>query len=143
MDRLYFYLFYCRMEVSSLCASVSCGYLPHLVPVHGREVTLGTAWECLHLETLLTWRCEHALGNSTSFVSDLLPAAAAATSSTSTSSTQCPNFIGPRVNLMVGCNIFDPLCQTGNIIVDVDVTTTRTTTEVPCSYFLSAQSASA
>lgn len=51
------------------------------------------------------------------------------------------SFIRPSVNPVSGCDIFGPLCQTGLIAVGVNLTTTVTTTTIPCSYYLSAQSA--
>ena len=53
-----------------------------------------------------------------------------------------PNFIRPSVNPTTGCDIFGPLCQTGTIVVAVNLTSTTTITTVPCSSYLSAQSAS-
>ena len=39
------------------------------------------------------------------------------------------------------CNIYGPLCQTGSITVGVNLTTATTNTVLPCSSYLSAQSA--
>ena len=39
------------------------------------------------------------------------------------------------------CNIFGPVCQTGSITVGVNLTTATTNTVLPCSSYLSAQSA--
>ena len=39
------------------------------------------------------------------------------------------------------CDIFGPLCQTGSITVGLNLTTTTTSTVLPCSSYLSAQSA--
>ena len=39
------------------------------------------------------------------------------------------------------CNIYGPICQTGSITVGVNLTTTATSTILPCSSYLSAQSA--
>ena len=39
------------------------------------------------------------------------------------------------------CDIFGPICQTGSITVGVNLTTTATSTILPCSSYLSAQSA--
>ena len=39
------------------------------------------------------------------------------------------------------CDIFGPLCQTGSITVGLNLTTATTTTVLPCSSYLSAQSA--
>lgn len=38
------------------------------------------------------------------------------------------------------CNIFGPICQTGSITVGVDLTSTITTTSMPCSSYLTSQS---
>lgn len=38
------------------------------------------------------------------------------------------------------CNIYGPICQTGSITVGVDLTSTTTTTTLPCSSYLTAQS---
>ena len=38
------------------------------------------------------------------------------------------------------CNIYGPICQTGSITVGVNLTTATTTTVLPCSSYLSAQS---
>ena len=38
------------------------------------------------------------------------------------------------------CDIYGPICQTGSIIVGVDLTTTTTSTVLPCSSYLNAQS---
>ena len=59
-----------------------------------------------------------------------------------TSSTSISNFsyIIPYGKIQ-DCNIFGPLCQTGSITVGVDLTTATPTTVVPCSSYLSAQSA--
>lgn len=38
------------------------------------------------------------------------------------------------------CNIYGPICQTGSITVGVDLTSTTTTTIMPCSSYLTAQS---
>ena len=39
------------------------------------------------------------------------------------------------------CDIYGPICQTGSITVGVNLTTATTTTVLPCSSYLSAQSA--
>ena len=52
-------------------------------------------------------------------------------------------FIRPSVNPTTGCNIWGPLCQTGSIVVGVNLTTTVRETTVPCSEYLSAQAESA
>ena len=39
------------------------------------------------------------------------------------------------------CDIYGPICQTGSITVGVNLTTTATSTVLPCSSYLSAQSA--
>ncbi|MCJ1388162.1 hypothetical protein MMC18_001007 [Xylographa bjoerkii] len=56
--------------------------------------------------------------------------------------TSFPNFIRPSVSPTSGCDIYGPLCQTGTIVVAVNLTSTTTITTVPCSYYVSAQSAS-
>lgn len=54
-----------------------------------------------------------------------------------------PNFIRPSINPTAECNLWGLLCQTGLITVGVNLTTTVTTTTVPCSYYLLAQAKSA
>ena len=63
-------------------------------------------------------------------------------SSQSISSTSVSNFsyIIPYDQTQ-DCNIYGPLCQTGLITVGVNLTTTTTTATLPCSSYLSAQSA--
>lgn len=58
-----------------------------------------------------------------------------------TSSTSIPNFsyIIPY-SKMQDCDIYGPICQTGSITVGVNLTTATTTTVLPCSSYLSAQS---
>ena len=65
------------------------------------------------------------------------------TSSLSSTTSTFPNFIRPSVNPTAECNLWGLLCQTGLIEVGVNMTTTITTTTVPCSYYLSAQAESA
>lgn len=60
-----------------------------------------------------------------------------------TSSDVHLNFIRPSINPVTECNLWGPLCQTGTIVVDVNLTTTTTQTTVPCSVYLSAQATSA
>lgn len=62
--------------------------------------------------------------------------------SQNTSSTSVSDFsyIIPY-NQTQDCNIYGPLCQTGLITVGVNLTTTTTTATLPCSSYLSAQSA--
>ena len=50
-----------------------------------------------------------------------------------------PGFIRPSENNQA-CDLWGPLCQTGTIKVDVNLTSTITPTTVPCSVYLSAQS---
>lgn len=38
------------------------------------------------------------------------------------------------------CNIYGPICQTGSITIDVNLTTAITSTVLPCASYLSAQS---
>lgn len=57
--------------------------------------------------------------------------------------SEFPRFIRPSVNPVAECNLWGLLCQTGLITVGVNMTTTVTTTTVPCSYYLSAQAKSA
>lgn len=52
------------------------------------------------------------------------------------------NFIRPSVNLTTGCNLWGLLCQTDLVKVAMNMTTTITTTMVPCSYYLSTQAQS-
>lgn len=61
----------------------------------------------------------------------------------STDQSSFPDFIRPSVNPTDDCNLWGPLCQTGFIEVGLNLTTKITTTTVPCSYYLSAQSKSA
>ena len=59
-----------------------------------------------------------------------------------TSSTSAPAF--PYIipfNQTQDCNIYGPLCQPGSITVKVNLTTAITSTVLPCSSYLSAQSA--
>ncbi len=65
------------------------------------------------------------------------------TSPISASSSEFPNFIRPSINPTAECNLWGLLCQTGLIAVGVNMTSTVTTTTVPCSYYLSAQAESA
>lgn len=60
-----------------------------------------------------------------------------------THSLSFPDFIRPLVNPTEDCNLWGPLCQTGTIEVELNLTTKITTTTVPCSYYLSAQAKSA
>ena len=62
---------------------------------------------------------------------------------TSNQSGIYPKFIRPQTNPKAGCNIWGPLCQTGSIVVGVTLSTTVSTTTVPCSEYLSAQAESA
>ncbi len=58
-----------------------------------------------------------------------------------TSSTSVSNF--PYIipfGQAQACNIYGPVCQTGSITVGVNLTTATTTTVLPCSSYLSAQS---
>ena len=56
--------------------------------------------------------------------------------------TTFPRFLRPAVNPSPECDLWGPLCQTGTIVVAVNLTSTTTSTTVPCSYYLSAQSSS-
>lgn len=49
------------------------------------------------------------------------------------------SFVIPAKNTQE-CNIYGPLCQTGSITVGVDLTSITTTTTLPCSSYLTAQS---
>ena len=60
-----------------------------------------------------------------------------------TSSDVHLNFIRPPINPVTECNLWGPLCQTGTITVDVNLTSTTIKTTVPCSVYLSAQATSA
>lgn len=52
----------------------------------------------------------------------------------------CPfSYIIPSQNTQK-CNIYGPLCQTGTITVGVDLVSKTTTTTLPCSAYLTAQS---
>lgn len=62
---------------------------------------------------------------------------------TLTSSHVHLNFIRPSINPVTGCNLWGPLCQTGTITVDVNLTSTTIKTTIPCSVYLSAQATSA
>ena len=70
-----------------------------------------------------------------------LIANASAQLSLNTSSTSSSDFsyIIPY-NKTQDCNIYGPIYQTGSITVDVNLTTAITTTVLPCSSYLSAQS---
>ena len=61
---------------------------------------------------------------------------------TRSSISSFPAFLRPSVNPSPECDIWGPLCQTGTIVVAVNLTSTTTITTVPCSYYLSAQSSS-
>ena len=63
-------------------------------------------------------------------------------SSQNTSSTSVSNFsyIIPYGQTQ-DCDIYGPICQTGSITVGVNLTSATTTTVLPCSSYLSAQSA--
>lgn len=50
-------------------------------------------------------------------------------------------WIKPSVNPVSNCNIWGPLCQTGSIVVGMNVSTTTRKGTIPCSQYLSAQSA--
>lgn len=50
-------------------------------------------------------------------------------------------WINPSAIPVSNCNIWVPLCQTGSIVVDINVTTTTRRATEPCSHYLSAQSA--
>ena len=67
------------------------------------------------------------------------------TSSSSMSITErrFPNFIRPSINPSKECDLWGPTCQTGTIVVDVNLTTTVSPTTIPCSSYLTAQSLSA
>lgn len=49
--------------------------------------------------------------------------------------------VNPSAKPVSNCNIWVPLCQTGFIVVDVNVTKTTQKAIMPCSHYLSAQSA--
>lgn len=53
-----------------------------------------------------------------------------------------PLFVMPSINPTPECNLWGPLCQTGTVVVDVDMKSTTTQTTVSCSDFLSAKSRS-
>ena len=53
------------------------------------------------------------------------------------------HFIRPSVNNAKECNLWGPLCQTGDIVVGVKDGSTTASTTVPCSSYLSYQSSSA
>jgi hypothetical protein len=57
--------------------------------------------------------------------------------------TSIPEFIRPAINPRAVCNIWGPLCQTGSIVVGVNITNMTSKTTVPCSEYLSAQAESA
>ena len=54
-----------------------------------------------------------------------------------------PPFIRPSVNPSPGCDIWGPICQTGTIVIAASLSDTTTTTTMPCSAYLEAQSSSA
>ena len=64
-------------------------------------------------------------------------------STTGTTSSRNPsgflNFVRPAVNPTTDCNIWGPLCQTGLIVVGVNLSSRIETTTVSCSEYLSAQ----
>lgn len=61
-----------------------------------------------------------------------------------TDAARYPSFIRPSINPTQSCDIFGPLCQTGTIAVGVNVSSgVPTTTTVPCSCYLTAQSLTA
>lgn len=62
--------------------------------------------------------------------------------SNNVTSTGYPSFLRPSINPTPGCDIWGPLCQTGSIVVDVDMKTATTQTTVSCSDYLSAQAQS-
>lgn len=70
-----------------------------------------------------------------------LLANASAQSFLNTSSTSVSKFsyIIPY-NQSQDCNIYGPICQTGSITIDVNLTTAIASTVLPCSSYLSAQS---
>ena len=67
------------------------------------------------------------------------------TTATNTSKTTSsfPRFARPTINPTKDCDLWGPLCQTGSIVVDVNLTSTVKKTTVPCSDYLSAQAESA
>lgn len=60
-------------------------------------------------------------------------------SNTSSTSNSSFSYIIPYGQTQ-DCNIYGPICQTGSITVGVNHTTATTTTVLPCSSYLSAQS---
>lgn len=58
-------------------------------------------------------------------------------------SSYYPSFIRPPEIRNTECNLWGPLCQTGSIVVDVNMTKSITQTTIACSYYLSAQAESA
>ena len=52
-----------------------------------------------------------------------------------------PPFVLLSTNPSPECDLFGPLCQTGSIAAEIEHTGTTTTTTVPCSDYLRAQSA--
>ena len=63
----------------------------------------------------------------------------AVSTNTSTSEASQFSFIIPY-NQTQACDIYGPLCQTGSITVGVDLTSQTSTTVLPCSSYLTAQS---
>ena len=63
----------------------------------------------------------------------------AVSTNTSTSEASQFSFIIPY-NQTQACDIYGPLCQTGSISVGVNLTSTTSTTVLPCSSYLTAQS---
>ena len=63
----------------------------------------------------------------------------AASTNTSTSEASQFSFIIPY-NQTQACDIYGPLCQTGSITVGVNLTSKTSTTVLPCSSYLTAQS---
>ncbi|MCJ1261022.1 hypothetical protein MMC22_000886, partial [Lobaria immixta] len=53
-----------------------------------------------------------------------------------------PVFLRPSINPTPECNLWGPLCQTGTVVVDVDMKSTTAKTIISCSDYLSAQARS-
>ena len=53
-----------------------------------------------------------------------------------------PNYVPLASDQAGNCDVFGPLCQTGTVTVGVNLSSTTTTTVIPCSSYLSQQASS-
>lgn len=92
----------------------------------------------------------HSLFNSSTVPTLTNPSTSSAVPTLTNSSTSVPTIISTPANLPFSfiipynqsqeCDIYGPICQTGSITVGVDLSSTTTTTTLPCSSYLTAQS---